>query len=419
MRDVHRGGSQGLLGIHWRTREVEETFAYMVEYAWNPDLTAEQFFAGLAGRCYGLRIAGEMASIHAELDRMGYRWIGGSGQVECGTFGWGPGEPAKVDQLRRIRERIVALLPDAAQGRARLRWVLDRIDWVLAFQEAQLAAVKARELLTARRSSEPARAVEMAAEALALLDNGAMARALQAYVARASTRGEYGVLATINTKAVPAWRELRSECLKILNRPDATEPAVAWDPAPRIILPRFPGAATEGRDLEFQPIALGGQPAWIHYRIVGRKEWTSRPMETVKGWVQRLVIPADAVAQPGVEFGFSFGQDAGKGMDFGPVAVTVFPALSAQAGARPVLPFAGQIELRPTVQAGKATPVEVTWSDVPEADYFVVYRDGEWVVDTAVAFFQDDPPRATASYAVEAWRDGKAVARSEPVAFRP
>jgi len=242
---------------------------------------------------------------------------------------------------------------------------------------------------------------------------------LRAYAARVSTRGEYGVLATINTKAVAAWRDLRSECLKILNRPDSAEPAVAWDPAPRIILPRFPGAATERRELEFQPLAFGGQRAWVHYRTVGRKEWVSRPMEPVKGWVQRAVIAADAVVQPGLELGFSFAQDPGKEMDFGPVAVTVFPELVAGKSASAVQPYTGRIELRPTVQAGKATPVEVTWNDTPEADYFVVYRDGQRVTDTAVAFFPDELPEATASYVVEAWRDGKAVARSEPVTFAP
>ncbi|MGO8746766.1 MAG: alpha-glucuronidase family glycosyl hydrolase [Thermoguttaceae bacterium] len=34
--DAQRKGCQGLLGIHWRTRDIEENLAFLVDYAWQP-----------------------------------------------------------------------------------------------------------------------------------------------------------------------------------------------------------------------------------------------------------------------------------------------------------------------------------------------------------------------------------------------
>ncbi|UCD29200.1 MAG: hypothetical protein JSV03_01570, partial [Planctomycetota bacterium] len=417
MNDIHRGGSQGVLGIHWRTREVAENFGYMVAYAWNPGLKAEQFFADLAKRCYGPAIAEEMASIHSDLDSLGYRWVGGAGQSECAAFRWGPGEAKKAESLSDLRNKIVKLKAKASKGQDKLEWLINRIDWVLTFRNAELAAVKAKELLNQAHSVDSDQASSLAAEALALLDNGAMAGALQAYAKRVSTRGEYGVLATINTKAVAAWRDLRNECLKILGRTGADE-AATWAPEARIILPRFYGSVTEHEDLEMLPMVLGGQQAWIHYRTLGKKYWTSRPMAAVKGWVQRAAIPAKDVVGPGLEFGFSFTQSADKPMSFGPTSITVFPKLEVNTTPRPIKPANPPRELILTVKEGDKTPVELIWNNIPEADYFKVHRDDKVIVETAVTFFPDVPTKFKVSYVVKAIGDGKVIAKSESITFR-
>ena len=46
-------------------------------------------------------------------------------------------------------------------------------------------------------------------KALEILEGESLAKALHSYVDRITTRGEYGVLATINTKAVYDWRRMR------------------------------------------------------------------------------------------------------------------------------------------------------------------------------------------------------------------
>ncbi|MBN1421900.1 MAG: hypothetical protein JXP34_24220, partial [Planctomycetes bacterium] len=88
LRDALKKGCQGVLGIHWRTRGVEEVVAYTAQFAWNPDLTYEDFYDGFAERCFGKEHASEMSAILQELESMGPRWTGTVGQVECGGFQW-------------------------------------------------------------------------------------------------------------------------------------------------------------------------------------------------------------------------------------------------------------------------------------------------------------------------------------------
>ncbi len=414
-RDVIKGGSQGVLGIHWRTRDIEENFAYLVEAAWDPGMNADRFFAILAKRCYGPAIAQRMAAIHKELDLLGYRWIGGGGQVECGAFGWGPGEAAKVQQLRGIRDRAEAMLPEAGASRERLAWLIGVMDWVLAFQEAQVAAVKAQDLLG--KATDPQHAKKVAQEAIALLDSGAMDRALQAFALRVTTRGEYGVLATANTKAVAAWRDLRARCVKILGTEAPPEPKSEWKPEPGVIMPRLLTSAVEGSPIEMTPAVLGGAEAWLRYRAVGEREWKSQKLRPVRGWVQRAEIPASAVRAPGIEYSFSLAAATDSPPAWGPAAITVMTAMPVVTSPRPSRAAPSDATIVVNVKEGAELPAELTWNDVPGADYFRVLRHGRPIAETAVSACYDTPSGDFAEYVVEAWRDGRVLARSKPVYF--
>jgi alpha-galactosidase len=415
--DVKQGGSQGILGIHWRTRDIEENFSFLVDAAWNPGLTAYDFFLDLAHRCYGPEIADEMAVIHSDLDKLGYRWIGGSGQNECAPFAWGLGDAGNALQLQQIRERVLALLPRCGKGEARIRWLLACMDWTLSYGQLQKTVSEAAKLLSLSSNADnPQTGEVLARQALSLLDPDHLDKALHAYTSRLSTRGEYGVLATINTKAAIAWRDLRTQCLAEVGRESTQEPSDGWTPQPRIVLPRFLGSVDEREDLELAPIILGGQKAWIHFRQAGSAAWTTRPLEPVRGWVQQVRIPAAEVPSPGLELGFSFSEDSGQAMDFGPIGVTVMPHLKVNTEPRPVVPFAipaspSKLELQ--VLEGETTPVELVWEVMPEADFFQVIRNEEPVVQTAVAYYPDAPAQATNTYCVEALRGGHVIARSD------
>lgn len=467
VRDAHKGGSQGILGIHWRTREVEENLAYLIQYAWNPGLTAEQFFADYARRCYGPQIAEEMAAIHSALDKLGYRWVGGGGQGECGGFTWGPGEEGKVKALTQLREEVATLLPNAnrvahrlsggeheptheepfappplKRWATRLEWLINEMDWVLQYREAELAAVKARGLVARAGGAESESAKQQAQQALDALENGNLGRAMHTFAQRISTRGEYGVLATINTKAYAAWRDLRKECLRLGATPSAAEADQQWKPDPQIVLPRLVGSVEAGRELDLSVLVLGGGKAWAHLRPLGEKAWQTRPLKPVGSamrtesgaassspaprphsgpygydWVQHVVVPPAVVASPGFEIGFSFSEDPTQPLSLGPIAITAMPPTPADTPARRVRPADETAELVCAVKAGGVMPIELTWNPVPAADCYRVYRDGAPVVETAVAMFPDYPTQPKGTYVIEALRDGEVIAKSKPVEY--
>lgn len=325
MPELTYGGSQGVLGIHWRTRCIQENFAFIVRAAWRPLLTADDFFADLAHRRYGPSCGEEMAAIHAELDELGYRWVNGSGQAECWMFGWGPGKPRRVAQLKAIRQRVAAVEPKLTQGRAEWQHLLDLIDYILAYDRAEHDAADAGALLTQARDkkTDKQQARQLAAKALALLDGGNLADAMHRYALTISTRGEYGVLATMSTKAVIAWRQLRKEAIALS---ETSNPAPEGDwpsPPKRILLPRFLASAEPGRELVIEPIVLGGGKALLHYRALGDKDWTTQPLTVLKDWVFRGTVPAEAMKSPGIEIALSFDQAPAGQMAVGPIAITV------------------------------------------------------------------------------------------------
>jgi|GEM_PF-577187 len=409
VRDAHKGGSCGILGIHWRTRDIEENLAYLLEYAWNPQLTAEQFFRTLARKCYGGAIAEQMGQIHFELEKLGYRWVGGMGQNECMPFTWSPGDDAKALVLEQLRNQAAELSATAGGGGPRLDWLINRMDFTLAYHRAEKHAAQAQALLEAAKSADAEKAKALATEALKLLDDQLPAAAMRYYANRLTTRGEYGVLATMNTKAVASWRELKKRCFALLGQGFERLEDPAWPTERKIILPRRFGSARANEDLPVEPLVLGGGEAYLHYRTMGQDAWVSSKMPVKRQWVYSGVIPASAVQSPGVEFGFSFSPRAEARMDFGPVAVTVFEG-GEFIGPAEIIPAGNndKFNLVPRMGQSEDGLIELAWNDIPEADYYRVYRDNDLMVETAVSFFPDDNS-LPCEYQIEAIRDGRVL----------
>lgn len=412
-RDAHKKGSQGILGIHWRTRDVEENFAYLVQYAWQPNLTAELFFKDYAMRCYDAAIAAQMSKIHSDLDNLGYRWVGGNGQIECGGFGWGPGEEGKAKKLTELRAKAASLLPKAGRSAARLKWLIASMDWVLAFREAEMQAVEVEKHLAEASAANPDRARLIRRILLTEMNSSKLANALRTYAERITTKGEYGVLATINTKAVMAWRDLETKRSGNVGESSPEDMSPTWKPTPQIILPRFHTSALEYKPLELEPIVLGGKQAWLHYRMLGGKSWTTAQLQPVKGWVYRAIIPARVVTAPGLEIKLSFSGESAATPSYGPIAITVVPYPSSLTEPRKKVTQA-PTALKLNYSEGSIYPVELTWNDLPQAEYYAVFRDGQKVAETCAPMFPD-APGPTASYTVEARAYDFVLATSKPL----
>ena len=292
-----------------------------------------------------------------------------------------------------------------------MRWLLARIDWTLQYSRAEIAAVEARKLLGAKKP----------AEALAVLDAGDLPTSLRTYATRVTTRGEHGVLATINTKAVYAWRELREQCLTALGRPSQPLPAPVWNPEPQVVLPRLVASAPAFRSLELLPVALGGKPVWLHYRGLGGPAWKTLPAREVRGWVRRATIPAADMVGPGVEYAFSFDPSPDASPAWGPACVTVMPPSLVDTMPRPRIEAGSSPTLALSCSCTGGFPFLLQWNERPDSDFYKVYRDGQLVTETCVAFYPDAPvtPAPGHGYLVEAWRDGRVLAAADVTARSP
>lgn len=109
LKDIVRKKCRGALGIHWRTRNVEDVAGYLYRFGWNPDLTAEEFFKQYARDQYGPEDAEYMAQVHLRLEEYGPQYVGAAGCIECSTpFTWfhDPG-----DKLAGLKKNVAGHLP--------------------------------------------------------------------------------------------------------------------------------------------------------------------------------------------------------------------------------------------------------------------------------------------------------------------
>jgi hypothetical protein len=381
IKDLQKSGSQGFLGIHWRTREVEDNFAYLLSYAWNPSITKESFFETKAKKYAG--VARELKRIYLELDSLGYRWVGGRGQNECAIFTWGSGSVTNYQKLWELRNRLEAILPFVKQDKDNLIWLRDRMDWVLDYQKAEIQAETARDLLKkAEETTDENERKIFAKRAFGILSGDALAKAMHSYAERITTRGEYGVMATINTKAAFDWKKMFEKSCEILGV--SLEIDNKWNPDPRIIVPRIYGSCEPECDFELKTIILGGQPAFFKYRNLGNHLWKEKEFTTTENWVQSVTIPASEIVQPGFEYMIQIGGDTVN--IYGPKAVSVIQTVDLPLPLVQKKSIENQQLKNISVKQDKKMNV-IEWDDVPLADYYELIINGNAEVETPVPFY--------------------------------
>ena len=346
--DAQGKGCQGILGIHWRTRAVEEVAGFTFRRAWEPDLTPAAYFARFARACYGPSTAAEMAAVHQRLEELGPRWTGAKGQVECGPFTWFDQEghglppagewppyraghlpaPERFSELDALEERLTALharLRDggAADGGqdtlARLTYLRSTLRWVISYDRAALhlwhngpveAALQRGE--AAQMAGDTATALTSGHEALALLAACGLGAAVQGLADNVTNQGELGVLAAINGKAVAAYKRLIARAEALVGERHRHAPALlaanGWPDTPRLWVWSPGDVAATGRPLVIEARALGPQPTRavrIHYRPLGEGSgdgWKMAPCTQEQRAVYRGEIPADYLTPAGLQY---------------------------------------------------------------------------------------------------------------------
>ena len=296
--DVLAKKCKGVMGIHWRVRDVEDVARYTFDFAWNPlKTTYDGFWADYALRCFGKGDAPEMTKLLVELDSLGPRWTGGGGQSECAPFTWEQGnempKPENLAKLQTVRARLVEIARrDRKAGRMqfvdRLERLIATIDWVTLYDNAAVLAMQAG---AAKDPKEAAR----------LVSQMPLGEAMHAYTRLLSTQGEWGVLATVNVKAFAAYEKLWQENAK------TSVPAAEYrtDLPFQVAFKQPSGIAIAGEPIPVEVVVVGGRAVksvTLRYRKLGEGRYLSIPMSRGFRNVYSAAIPFSAVTEAGVEY---------------------------------------------------------------------------------------------------------------------
>ncbi len=236
LKDIVKKNCQGALGIHWRTRNVEDVAGYLYRFGWNPQLTAAEFFAQYSRDQYGADDAEYMAKVHLRLEELGPQYVGAVGCVECSTpFTWfvksGSAELGREpnraghlpdadrfpelekladDLMRRAETARTQERDHAVDGSAAvqyhdlaqmIRWLVIRARVGLAiWNDAAPLAKRLREAEALYEKGETASARDSARSTQSELRSLDFQPAMQALAGTCRTRGELGMLATANAR---------------------------------------------------------------------------------------------------------------------------------------------------------------------------------------------------------------------------
>lgn len=388
-RDALHKGAKGLLAIHWRTRDVEESHAYISQFAWNPELGYEDFYKSYARKAYGDE---SVAGLLMGLQDMGYRWVGGGGQIECGGFSWNTARDEAVEQMNALFAKYAAVMPSE-----RLGDLNDMREWLESYDRvARVLRSDGRlcELLNSLRADD--RKATSQESALIKQDLAAartdLSTAIVAASRRITNRGELGILATINTKAWANLLELERKAQDIAGvriEPDAR--ASAGDLAVSSILRGGTGFA--GKPTRISAVVHSASPqarAQVMYRPAGSKAFLSRSLRFVSPGRLEGQVPALGAGLVEYYIRVLDGQRSAVwplGAPKTPAYISLVP--TAPAGdSRHVghLSKTGSIVSRVTCSAGPML-VTLSWPDSPQTRAFRVMRraDGsEWKQIAAV-----------------------------------
>ncbi len=428
VRDAADKNVQGLLGVHWRTRPIEENAGYAASLAWDLDLTPDEFMRRRAAHLFGEEHAEDMADILIELETIGAEWSSPHDGLPGGSFEWTPASPEMRERLIALRDTVEEMLPAETQYPAfvpefltdltrrvlmqPMDWTrLTRVIWPLEFAAPREDALQDlyRELHFLISMDDAMQRLEVDGlldaatetgdpEALAeLLQESQLPDALHAYAQRIRSKGELGVLATLNAKLRERMGDhngLDQASLDALTRiPDgyAIQPSL-------LVLPD-------------QVIALGLEEPDLsivmRYRKLGEEDYEQH---TLPHWGQnsyRRTMPEGLERPANIEYGFEVQADGRTVLAWPegfPDRVKTKSLFRAETAPPAAAPEYRPDDAEPNVTAAvDAERYAVDLScEHPPGTHATVFRNGEELGSTYVGWWRDTEAQseAEASYRV-------------------
>jgi hypothetical protein len=335
LNDIVEKRCAGALGIHWRTRNVEDVAAYLLRFGWNHQLRPKRFFRSYARDHYGRDAEVEMAGVHLRLEELGPQYVGAIGCTECFTrFTWfagpyggenpivshGPNLAAKlpdVDRFAELEQLATQLRGEADRAAARdnrtaaiayhdlaatITWLVRRAKTGLAiWNSAAPLEVRLAEAERLARRGRLAESRALAQQTLGELEKLGFKQGLQALAATARTRGELGMLATANSRYGRFYAAFVQRILRLLGGPrPASRGSGTWDGEPVSTVFPVPNRIAAGEAVVFDAVLLPGvdRPFGIELRRVDRPSGkTELPLVRLGAAYRRAVFRPN---EPGV-----------------------------------------------------------------------------------------------------------------------
>jgi len=425
-RDALAKGCQGLVGIHWRTRAVEEAATYCARFAWDPTLTVDDFLARRARDVFGAEDGADLADYVRRLQSLGYRWVGGAGQAERGRFSWSQGELARQTELATVAHDLrkrsgeptslaEGLLREVTRLGSEIRTVLPEevegfvpsVTEILGLADsgqpqtavADLAAHtgyvllldRAAELLGPDAGLDELMAEGKVEDAVELIRQSKLAEALHTYAGRMRNKGELGVLATINAKL---WADVRERAefdeetlaaLTALPEAYAKQPVLLVLPD-RVIVAGVPGA---------------NRSVTLKTRGLGERAFKDTELAPLGGTTSALEFPESAYEAGTIEYGIEVKGPRLTSLVWPPG----FPKTAASANllrppARDWPETPAPAAIQPVAVRHRMDPerwrVRLEW-DARPGETYGVSRDGLGLATVAEGWFEDAAPPSDTS----------------------
>lgn len=205
-------GLQGTLAIHWRDRDMRSNLQAFARFARHPDAapSVEQFYKEACAREYGPAGAARLAAIMTELDRT-QLLLASSPEYYPYDPGWGRLTPEKRRRVQDLQGELRGLREEMSQPehRGNLDALLADLEFVPLLDEVGRQLEPAYRLKDKSLLGMPAEAFEAErAAAKKSLEAAPVEKLLKTYARRVRSRGDLGVLSSLNQKLWLEYREL-------------------------------------------------------------------------------------------------------------------------------------------------------------------------------------------------------------------
>ncbi len=208
----------GVIAIHWRTEEVKANLAAFSRFALNPDdsATVGDVYTDFLEQQCGRSAATELAPLFSRFDEE--RWVGNSLSPEYYLYipDWGRLDTASRGNL----QGLIAALEKAKRGtsdrrsKENLSWFKANLEFMLLLDEVgrklEPAYILRKRSYDADNSPDQMMTAEALHAAQKSLSEAPLERLFSVYASRVRSRGELGVLSSMNQKLFNEYKDLRN-----------------------------------------------------------------------------------------------------------------------------------------------------------------------------------------------------------------